>query len=318
MLSLNDFREKQILFVQNSRDGETEIKFRNDNVVYLKGGKIVNQISCYKVLAIFMIGDASFTTVFLRKSVEFGISIFLMKNNFENYISIESKAEGNYLLRMKQYEKESDLEIAKKIVENKMINQSRLICKEKKSDMNEYKKATQAIIEKVYSVKDEKELLGIEGNFSKNFFADYFGGIGWYKRSPRTKVDEHNLLLDMGYTFLLNYVDSLLRLYGFDVYKGYYHKLFFKRKSLSCDIMEPFRCIIDKQLLKSFHLKQINKKDFKFVDGHFYLDYEKSKKYADIFLKGILEHKEEIFNFIYDFYRYTMDNSKKFPFFEIK
>lgn len=160
--------------------------------------------------------------------------------------------------------------------------------------------------------------MGIEGSFTKKFFSMYFEELNWYRRMPRAKIDEYNLLLDIGYTFLLNYVDSLLRLYGFDVYKGCYHKLFFKRKSLSCDIVEPFRCIIDKQLLKSFRLKQINKKDFKFANGQYSLEYNKSKKYAGIFLEGILNYKEDIFNYIYEFYRFMMDDAKNFPFWEIK
>jgi len=318
MLSLNDFREKQILFIQNSQNSETEIKFRNENVVYLKDGEIVNQISCYKILAIFILGDSSLTTVFIRKAVEFGISIFLMRNNFKIYASIEAKAEGNYLLRMKQYEEKNDFKAAKNLVKNKLLNQIKLLKENKNLDKNEYKISAEKINNKVESVKNEKELLGVEGNFSKIFFNSYFDELGWYKRSPRTKVDEYNLLLDIGYAFLLNYIDSLLRLYGFDVYKGFYHKLFFKRKSLSCDIMEPFRCIIDKQLLKSFRLKQINKKDFKFVNGGFSLNYEKSQKYAEIFLNGILGHKEEIFGYVYDFYRFTMNDNKKIPFFNIK
>ena len=57
-----------------------------------------------------------------------------------------------------------------------------------------------------------------------------------------------------------NCMDSLLRLYGFDTYKGFYHKLFFQRKSLACDVMEPFRCVIDKQILKAFNLGQIDEK----------------------------------------------------------
>lgn len=310
MLSLNDFKEKQILFIHNSREGENELKFRNDNIVYLKDGKIENQISCYKVLAIFMLGDASLTTVFARKSVEFGISIFLLKNNFETYASIKSKAEGNYLLRMKQYEGKGDFLMAKNVVKNKLFNQVKLL----KQDKN----LGEEISEKIEKVRDEKELLGIEGNYTKNFFNSYFEGLEWKRRIPRAKFDEYNLLLDIGYNFLFNYVDSLLRLYGFDVYKGFYHKLFFKRKSLSCDIMEPFRCIIDRQLVKSFNLKQIDKKDFKFSNGHLFLDYEKSQKYADIFLNGILKHKEEIFNYIYGFYRFMMDDGRDFPFFEIK
>ena len=52
--------------------------------------------------------------------------------------------------------------------------------------------------------------------------------------------------MDIGYTYLFNFIDALLRLYGFDTYLGFYHKEFYQRKSLVCDVVEPFRCIIDK------------------------------------------------------------------------
>lgn len=81
--------------------------------------------------------------------------------------------------------------------------------------------------------------------------------------------------------------------------------------------MEPFRCIIDKQLLKSFRLKQIYKKDFKFTNGQYSLEYDKSQKYSKIFLDTIMERKEEIFNYVYGFYKFVMDNNKEFPFFAI-
>ncbi|MFH1030791.1 MAG: type V CRISPR-associated endonuclease Cas1 [bacterium] len=317
MLSLNDFREKQIIFIDNTKDNETKVKIYNDNIVYVKDDKIVNQLSCYKVLAIFIIGDTSLTTVFIKKAMEFGISIFFMRQNFLTYASIESKAEGNYLLREKQYKAKDEFFIARKLVENKLLNQILLLAKEKIRDKTESKKLNEEISFKIKKAKDEQELLGIEGSFTKKFFNLYFEELKWYKRMPRAKVDINNLLLDIGYTFLLNYIDSLLRLYGFDVYKGCYHKLFFKRKSLSCDIIEPFRCVIDKELLKSFRLKRINEKDFRFINGQYSLDYIKSKKYAEIFLEGILKHKEAIFNFIYEYYRFVMDNDREFPYFEI-
>ncbi|MFH1551544.1 MAG: type V CRISPR-associated endonuclease Cas1 [bacterium] len=318
MLSLNDFREKQILFIHNSADIESKIKFQNDNIIYVKDDKTTDKLSCYKILAIFIIGDISFTTVLIKNAIKFGISIFLMKPNFEVYATIESKADGNFLLRNKQYKASNEFYIAKKLVKNKLFNQFELMLKEKYLDKERCTNKKNEIVEKIKNAKDEKELLGIEGSASKNFFGGYFEELGWRGRSPRTKVDEYNLLLDIGYTFIFNYVDALLRLYGFDVYKGCYHKLFFKRKSLSCDIVEPFRCVIDKQLLKSFRLGQIDKKDFKFINGQYSLNYEKSKKYSEIFLKGILRYKENIFDYVYEYYRFIMDDSRNFPFFEIK
>jgi CRISPR-associated protein Cas1 len=318
MLFLNDFKEKKILLVQNN---ETEgiMRFRNENIIFEKEGKVVNQISCHKVFCIFIIGETSMTSVFIRNAIEFGISIFLLKYNLETYAYMGAKADGNYLLRIKQYQstETQELLMAKNIVTNKLMNQLLLIKSINKKFP--YKEQKKTIIEKINNIKDDKELLGLEGNYSKVFFQTYFHDLHWYKRMPRVKVDEYNILLDIGYTFLFNFIDSLLMLYGFDTYKGFYHKLFFQRKSLPCDIMEPFRCIIEKQLLKSFNLGQIDKKDFKIIKGIYRLDYNNSKKYTKIFLDCITNNKEEIFTYVYDFYKYQNNQEKNdFPYFSIK
>jgi len=86
---------------------------------------------------------------------------------------------------------------------------------------------------------------------------------------PRTRNDIINFLMDIGYSFLYNFIEANLCLYGFDVYKGVYHKLFYERKSLACDLVEPFRCIIDKKIRKMHNLGQINEQDFKFKNGEY-------------------------------------------------
>lgn len=321
MLTLPDFREKQILFIQAENGLENNIKFNNDNVVYSKDGKIINKLSCHKTFAIFIIGDLTISSVLIRNALQYGVSIFLLKKNFEVYAEIGAKAEGNYLLRMKQYNLQNELFLSKQIVKNKIFNQLILLKNSKKISSENYKNSKQELLEKIENVKDNNQLLGIEGNFAKNFFSLYFSELKWYRRMPRAKVDIYNVLMDMGYTFIFNYIDSLLRIYGFDTYKGFYHQLFFQRKSLACDLVEPFRCIIDKQLLKSYNLNQINEKDFKFSNGRYLLKYSDSREYAKIFLEAIMKNKEEIFCYTRDFYRFILNDKndqKDFPFFKIK
>ena len=135
---------------------------------------------------------------------------------------------------------------------------------------------------------------------------------------PRGKVDENNILLDMGYNFLFHFIDSILRVYGFDSYKGIYHQLFFQRKSLACDMMEPFRCIIDKALVKMHTLGQFNKKDFGFRQGQYYLSYKNSGKYAKIFLEEILRYKMGIYYYIRDYYYLILNDEGKVKDFVIR
>jgi CRISP-associated protein Cas1 len=313
MLTLPDFKQKQVLFI-NSKDYKiSKIKFINDNICLSENDKIVNRVSCHNIFAVFVVGDCSFTSVFIKKCKNYGVSIFLLNSNFRPYAKITAKAEGNYLLRKKQYANKNDLEISRRIVLIKINNQIALLKSIKKdivaSELEAYKKS-------VFLAKTNNDLLGMEGSASKVFFKNYFEKIGWQKRMPRSGTDIQNLLLDIGYTILFNFIDALLGSYGFDEYKGFYHKLFFQRKSLVCDVIEPFRCIIDKQLLKSYNLGQINEKDFRFSKGRWIILRKNRNKYLKIFLLSIMENKEKIFIFTRDFYYCVMNNSE-FPEFNI-
>ncbi len=314
MLTLPDFEQKKIVFISSRGDLPNDLKFGNSNIRLYRDDKFIDQISCYQVISLFILGSTTITSSLIKNANEFGISIFLLNDSLFPYAEINSKAEGNTRIREIQYksDEKSDFEIAKKIVLNKIFNQG-VLQKKKEEDK---KKQVSECIQKALNIKS---LLGYEGNFAKEYFAEVFSKIGWYRRAPRTKEDIPNLLLDIGYTYLLNYVDSILRLFGFDTYRGFYHQLFFQRKSLSCDVMEPMRPIVDKQLVKSYNLKQINEKDFNFKNGSFSLKYAQSRKYSGIFFDLIMDYRVEIYSYVLGFYRFLLNPEKyRFPVFQLK
>ncbi len=318
MITFPDFKQKQVLFIKTERNFYNKIKFQNDNIVFLKDNKIINRSSCHRIFSVFIIGDISITSELIKNGLKYGVSFFLLKNNFNLYASINSKAEGNYLLKMRQYSITEDEEIfiSKEIVKNKIKNQISLLSS-KKIDSELFKREKE-IINFIDKAKIDDSIRGIEGNVSKEFFNSYFKEIDWKKRMPRTKTDISNFLLDMGYTMIFNFIDSLLQLYGFDTYKGCYHKLFFQRKSLSCDIVEPFRSIIDREVLKIHTLKKIKEKDFKIEKGKAFCSYAVSERYAQIFFEAIMKNREEIYYYVQGFYRFIMNKEKNiFPYFKI-
>ena len=157
--------------------------------------------------------------------------------------------------------------------------------------------------------------MGYEGLASKMYFREYFDDLGWSGRYPRTKIDYLNSILDIGYTILFAYIEALLSIYGFDLYCGVMHTGFYMRKSLVCDIMEPFRVIIDKQMKKSVHLKQFQEEDFFCENERYVLQWKNSPKYVKVFLEAIFEHKDEIFLYVRQYYRAFMKSSslEQFP-----
>src|SRR3989344_1489823 len=303
MISLPDFKEKQLLFIRAERGVFNKIKFYNDNLVFMKDDKVINRASCHKVFGAFVIGDITITSGLMRDGVKHGVSFFFLKDNLETYASVGATAEGHYLLRGRQYawDEATEMTMARLLIANKVANQCKLLKERKKA--NGLVSGLDTTLLAIQGAENSETLLGLEGNASRRFFEEFFADIGWVRRAPRTKGDIHNILLDIGYSMLFNCTDSLLRLHCFDTYKCFYHKLFFQRKSLACDIMEPFRCIIDKQLLKSFNLKQVKKEDFrKTKTGVEFASYDIQRKYLSIFSEAIMERKEDIFSYIRSYY----------------
>jgi len=319
MLSLPDFKEKQVLFIRAEHGVSNNIRFLNDNIVFSKDGKVVNRASCHRVFAVFVLGDMTITSGLMKDGVRHGVSFFFLKENFESYASLNATVEGHVILRQSQYQKtgQEELDMARKLVANKIQNQCALL---KERDMKKgLFKEQKTYMKKAASAESRDSLRGIEGSASRAFFQEYFKDMKWHRRAPRSKEDIPNVLLDIGYTMLFNCVESLLRLHGFDTYKGFYHTLFFQRKSLACDIMEPMRPIIDRELLKMHNLKRINKKDFKINGNRYLLPYQNSKKYAEIFLQAIMDRKEDIYGYVHDYYRYAIRGDEEaFPSFQIE
>ena len=319
MLSAPEFRDKQIIFAMLSH-GE-RLSFKNDNIIISNDKGIKHQSTCYRLFALFIVGHITITSGLLQRAKKFGFSIYLLTHNLNNYGAWNAAAEGNVLLRKKQYEY-SGLCIAKHIVDNKIAAQMATL-RGRRNKTDEFRRRIQLLsdyrAQLAASDLDLRGILGVEGIASRVYFLAMFDDMNWQGRKPRVKHDITNLLLDMGYTLLFNLVDALLNLYGFDVYKGVYHQVFYQRKSLVCDLVEPFRPIVDRQIRKARNLGQIKAEDFGDWRGKFYIVAPSSKPYAAMLLQAILRHKEDIFLYVQQYYRAFMRDKpiEEYPTFNI-
>ena len=271
--------------------------------------KALTKFPFQKVLALFVIGHFTLTTPLIEKCKRYGVALIVMKPNLRPVFYWADAAEANYLLRKRQYEYyDCDLSVARTIVHNKIINQMATLLKTRKRD----EPTTSAIslcresMDEVAHTTNYNQLMGVEGHVSKVYFAAYFQSLDWQGRHPRMKTDPLNVVLDIGYTLLFNFVECFLRMYGFDLYMGVYHRLWFKRKSLVCDIMEPFRCIIDHTVLLAFHRKQFSDTDFICSKQEYHLKYERTAAYYQVFFNSLIAHKSDIFKYVQSYYRCFM------------
>ena len=320
MLSFPDFKEKQIVLALLSRGDK--MSFKNDNIIIVdRDKKIKHQSSCYRLFSLFAAGHLNLTSGLLQRAQRFGFSIVFMTHNLKPYSVWNASAKGNVLLRKKQYEYDSK-DIAGHLVQNKIFNQIKVLQKIRKRG-DKANKAVAFLKGYRKRLKEEelnfKEILGLEGAASKVYFQSLFEDFGWEARLPRTKADIINCLLDIGYTILFHFVEGLTHLYGFDVYQGVYHRAFYQRKSLICDLVEPFRPLIDDRLKKAFRLGQIRPSDFTFSQGRYFLFGEKAVPYLSFFISTLMENKEEIFRYIQSYYRSFIASRSidKYPHFDI-
>lgn len=309
MFTNKDIEYKTIYVVNCIK--ERNIKVQNGELLLEDSAenKTLTKLPFQKILALFIIGPISITTPLIDKCKRYNVALVVMRTNLRPVFVWADSAEANYLLRKRQYEFDNNnIGIAKKIILNKISNQLTLLKRTRKKD----DKTTQAIViceqsvEKLYFIDNYNDLMGLEGIVAKMFFAAYFQDNQWRTRKPRAKTDAINTTLDIGYTILFNFIETFARMFGFDLYIGVYHRLWFKRKSLICDLIEPFRCIVDAQVRKSFHLGQFKTSDFLIVKNEYVLKHEKSSDYYRVFFDALIIHKSDIFKYIQCYYRCFM------------
>lgn len=309
MLSPTDFAYKHIVVI--TADDYKHLSLRNGNILIKNDNdEAVNQFSCAKVFCLFIIGDCTLTTKVIDELLSFKVPLVNLGYNMKYKWIIGSPLAGNTILRYKQYSmsEERMTMIARHIVTNKIQNQRAMLLNLRNKTDEQKKLVWQidSIIAKVPTVDSSDSLRGLEWNAAKLFFQSYFAELKRYKRMPRVKCDIVNLLMDMGYTYLFYFVEANCNLYGFDSYKWVYHTLFYERRSLVCDLMEPWRCIIDQRIKNMANLGQIHEEDFTFLKGEYQLSYVKSKEYTKLLLDAIIDHKDDIFAYIKQYYRAVM------------
>lgn len=321
MLNIADFKKKQIIFVFTN-EGD-KLSFKNDNVVVMdKNKKIKYQSTCYRLFLVGIVGNVSITSGLIQRANKFGFGICLMNQSLRTYEYVGCCIDGNTLLKKCQYEYNGN-EIGQHIIKNKIENQRNVLIKQrsKTDDVKEAVNKLNTYIDKLSgSILEYREIMGLEGSASRVYFPCVFNNVAWHGRKPRIKSDYINSILDIGYTILFNFVDALLNIYGFDTYYGVFHKCFYMRKSLVCDIMEVFRPVIDYQIRKSINLGQFKMEHFRNENKRWVLDWKYNPEYVTIFITALLEYKEEMFMYIQAYYRSFMRKKEieQYPEFIIK
>lgn len=133
------------------------------------------------------------------------------------------------------------------IVTEKIKNQMKLL---KKTGKEEYH-LLNTYIEQI----ELNDITNREGHAAKVYFNAIYG-----MDFTRSSGDYINAALNYGYSILLSAFNREIVSYGYSTQLGLFHKNMFNHFNLSCDLIEPFRPLVD-ELVYKMDLQQFEKEE---------------------------------------------------------
>ena len=267
-----------------------------ENLVCRVEGEIVLRIPFENIENIVCFNYIGCSPALMGKCVSKSIPINFVSPQGKFLAKICGETKGNVFLRVAQIDKfrEDNLRLSQNTMAAKFSNTRQVIKRtmhdnpelRNDADMKRVIEVLSAGIEKVANASNTEEVIGIEGNCAKEYFAVFDKlitnpdvSLKFESRSKHPPLDEINAILSFVYTLMTSEFASALETVGLDSYIGYCHALRSGRVSLACDLVEEARCLAERFVLTLINLRIINEKDFeKQISGAVYLNEEGRKK----------------------------------------
>ena len=173
-------------------------------------------------------------------------------------------------LQCSLYDTDFSLGIAKRIVIGKIRNQEVVLRRYGKSrgiPVQEHINRMQRCCEKADHSKTIEELMGNEGYAARIYFAGLAIVIEtdfmFQGRNKRPSRDEFNVLLNLGYSVLVNLLYGSIEVKGLNPYFGFLHRDREGHPTLASDLMEEWRpIIVDSAAMSIINGHELHKSDF--------------------------------------------------------
>ena len=279
----------------------TVLRITGRRFIVTLGKKTLLETPALNVGQVVIFGNALITPQALDYLLKNNISVAYMSSSGRYRGRLQPPISQNLPVRRAQYELAKDtsfcLRLSKAIVAAKMRNCLHLFTKRGRGSRRipEVDQLRQSI-RRVEGARCLKELLGIEGSSSANYFKLYPGllkeDFGFAKRIKHPPPDPINALLSLGYSLLFNLVHSMVSLVGLDPYQGFFHQHSFGHAALASDIMEPLRApVVDALVLRVINLEIIKKEDFRKEGGKIFLRNEALKRYLEQYDQRLIKNR---------------------------
>ena len=294
---------KQSFYVYNN--GEIRRKDNTLQFCTYEGEK--RDIPIERISDIYIMSEMTFNTAFLNYISQYGIPLhFFNYYNFYtgSFYPKESNLAGQLLVNQVQHYTEYDkrLLIAKKFIQAAADNIYRNLryYNGRDKDVSEYMKDINSLRAGLSEVKSVQELMGIEGNIRKRYYAAWSVIINQEIEFDKRVMHPPDNMINSLISFVnsLVYTRTLSEIYHTQLNPtiSYLHEPGVRRYSLCLDISEVFKPLIGDRLIFSLlNRKQITENSFTKELNYLHLKKEASKLIVSEFenrMKQTIMHKE--------------------------
>lgn len=307
------------------------IKLDGESIAFYLDGKREGIVPIRPLNRVIITGNNTIETSVLNKLADNGSNVVFLSGRGLQYRGIlTGRIHNNGILRVKQYEKSLNrdftLEISKEVILEKIGHQSEFLGEAVKIMGSESLKVTfcnvfgvlENIAEGITSRCGALEnLRGYEGAASNAYFSAFTGlfseSLGFKTRTRRPPRDPVNAMLSLCYTLIHYEAVREIQVAGLDPTIGFYHCFDYGRESLACDLIEPFRPVVDRFVWDLFRDGKCTTKDFVQENEGVYLKKNARKDFYPVYEEWAEAVRKNITRKVRDISVRIMDGKDTLP-----
>lgn len=232
-----------------------QLRRTGERLVVTRENEVLQDIPIIHVDQVVVMGNVQLTTPAVALLLQRDVDVVFLSSRGTYRGRLVTTGSRFAELRHAQLRMLSDepmaLGIAKAVVEGKLNNQATLLrqLNGKAGALQQAAASIDRAREQARHALNLDSLRGYEGTAG----ATYFGALkmlipqewDFVKRIYHPPPDPVNALLSLGYTLLLKDMMAAVELVGLDPFLGFFHALDYGRPSLTLDLIEPFRPVVD-------------------------------------------------------------------------
>jgi CRISPR-associated protein Cas1 len=241
-------------------------------LVFRKRGELLARVPLARVSEIVVLGTASLSTWLLHRCTRDRIPVTLCSPTgyYVSTLHPDSQAwhavSARHLQAFQALGDAGRLAVARRLVAAKLGAYLAWVRQDHGADAALIRELETAAAKALDA--DLDALRGHEGHAAKLLFTWVNGRVRVPEfQSPKrlkrhARADRYNSLLNFGYYLLFSRLNVLLRARGLNPYLGFLHSHLDNFESLVCDLQEPFRCRVDRLVVKIVNLRIVKPDDF--------------------------------------------------------